>query len=519
MRLRFLVLLPALTACGGTHSDPAAGSGGMVGMGGAIGMGGSSSGGAPVVSSGGSAGSGGCLPFQSMQNGHCSPTFGGAFLPAGIVHDMAIAPDGSFYVVGVFDKAADFDPSEGVDMQTPAGGNDGFVTHFAADGSYLWTHTIGGVGAFAGVMNVAVAQDGTLILAGSCTGPVDLDPGPGTDIESETTPHSDGFIAKWDPTGALVTSARFTGEGESGGLQFNGLALGANSEVYAVGAAIGKVDLHLPLGDGTVSVASDMFGAFALSLGSDFKTRWGFAFLQSDFLSVSASPDGSVWIGGQFEGTVDFDPSVATNNQTSAGREDGVVLHVDAEGALLSATRAGGTDYDYITSVAAAADGSVYVLGSANPSDFQVSDVTPTAPADVTDIFFARLSDKGAPIWADVLGGPGSDTPTSLLATADGVIALGSAESPNVPFDRAGSVAWTGKPNSGFITKRHPDGSHVFTIPFGGSAYFVPQHIGLSATSMVVAGLYGGTPDLDPGPETFSFPMAENTYWVARFDL
>jgi hypothetical protein len=119
----------------------------------------------------------------------------------------------------------------------------------------------------------------------------------------------------------------------------------------------------------------------------------------------------------------------------------------------------------------------------------------------------------------DVLGGPGSDIPARLLATADGVIALGSAESPNVAFDRAGTLPWAGKPNSGFITKRRADGSHVFTIGFGGTAYFVPQWVALSATSMVVLGLYSGTPDLDPGPGTLTLPMAENTFWLARFDL
>jgi len=519
MHLRLLVLFAALTACGGTQSDPAVGTGGAVGMGGAVGTGGASSGGSPVVSNGGSAGSGGCLPFQSIQGGRCSPAFAGGFLPAGYVRDLAMAPDGSFYVVGVFEKATDFDPSAEVDLHTPASVTDAYVTHFAADGSYLWTNTIGSTGAPVGVTVAAVDQDGMLFIAGGYTGPADLDPGPGMDVVAETTPKSVAFIAKWDATGALVTSVRFPGDPAAGGLQFNGLALGANGEVYAVGALFGKVDLHLPAGDGTLSAASGVFHGFGLSLGSDLKTRWGFESAQSNFVDVSAGTQGSVWIAGYFEGTVDFDPSSATNDQTSAGHQDAIALHVDAEGALLSATRAGGTEYDAATGVSAAADGSAYVLGWANPSGFQVGGVTPAAPADISDIFFARLGESGAPTWVDVLGGPGSDTPTRLLATTDGVIALGSAESPNVAFDRAATLPWPGKPNSGFISQRRADGSHVSTIPFGGSAYFVPQHVALSATSMVILGLYGGTPDLDPGPETFALPIAENTYWVARFEL
>jgi hypothetical protein len=302
-------------------------------------------------------------------------------------------------------------------------------------------------------------------------------------------------------------------------MQFNGMALGDSGEILTVGAIQGKVDLDLPTGDGTVTIPSGQIHGFALSLGADLRTLWGFEFPHANFLDVSAGASGSVWIGGQFEGVVDFDPSAGTNTQTSAGEKDAILLHVGASGELLTATPAGGTGYDTLTSVSYAADGSVYLLGSVSPGGFQVAGLTPSGTADISDLFFVRLGADGRPAWADFLGGPNSEFPGHVLATKDGVIALGSAESPNVAFDRVGALPWTGKTNAGFITRRRSDGSHVFTMGLGGAAYLVPQHVVMSANSMVVAGIYNGTPDLDPGPGIASLATAENAHWLARFDL
>ncbi|HKO52627.1 MAG TPA: hypothetical protein VJV79_33195, partial [Polyangiaceae bacterium] len=449
-----------------------------------------------------------------------TPAFAGAVALAGFVRDLAMAPDGAFYVVGLFEKTIDFDPGAGVDLQTAAGGVDSFVTRFAADGSYLWTRTIGGALGFVGLTVAAVAPDGMLFLAGDYAGPVDLDPGAGTDIAPNAMPgFGGGFVAKWDPAGTLVAVVRFPGGPDAGSMQFNDMALGENGEILSAGAIQGKVDLHLPLGDGTVTIPSGQIDGFALSLGPDLRTLWGFEFPHVNFLDVSAGAAGSVWIAGQFDGVVDFDPSTGTNIQTSAGEKDAILLHVGASGEVLAATPAGGTGHDTLSSVSYAPDGSVYLLGSLSPGGFQIAGLAPSGTANGSDLFFARLGADGRPIWVDLLGGPSSEFPGHVLATEDGVLALGSAESPNVAFDRAGGLTWAGTTNAGFITRRRADGSHVFTMGLGGAAYLVPLHVAMSASSMVVAGIYNGTPDLDPGPGTASLPTAESAHWLARFQL
>ena len=80
--------------------------------------------------------------------------------------DIVLGADGSIYVTGVFRGTVDFDPGKGRDQHTAIGGYDVFVTRYAADGSYVGTHTFGRAGDDQSD-GIEVKPDGTVILTGS----------------------------------------------------------------------------------------------------------------------------------------------------------------------------------------------------------------------------------------------------------------------------------------------------------------------------------------------------------------
>ena len=99
---------------------------------------------------------------------------------------VAAVPDGDFYVSGLFQGTVDFDPGPGVHEVTrtvqETGVGDGFLAKYSARGDLLWVRTFAvPQGENLRVGDVATSGDGDrVVLVGSATAGVDLDPGPGT---------------------------------------------------------------------------------------------------------------------------------------------------------------------------------------------------------------------------------------------------------------------------------------------------------------------------------------------------
>ncbi len=73
-------------------------------------------------------------------------------------------------------------------------------------------------------------------------------------------------------------------------------------------------------------------------------------------ITLALDGGGNVYIGGEFEGTVDFDPNAGTQNLSSAGSVDAFLLKLDSNGDFVSVKHFGNTGYDQL--IALAIDGS-----------------------------------------------------------------------------------------------------------------------------------------------------------------
>nr|NIN00103.1 hypothetical protein [candidate division Zixibacteria bacterium] len=90
--------------------------------------------------------------------------------------------------------------------------------------------------------------------------------------------------------------------------------------------------------------------------GADSDTGW----------SATVDSSGNVYVTGEFQGTVDFDPGAGIDNHTSAGDEDIFLTRINSDGTYGWTKTMGGADIDRGWSATVDSSGNVYVAG-----DFQ----------------------------------------------------------------------------------------------------------------------------------------------------
>lgn len=126
-------------------------------------------------------------------------TFGGLGKESGAA--VAVDDTGAVFVTGRFRETVDFDPGPGVDVHTSESGENVFVTHLLADGSYGWTRTWGPNGGLTGRF-IGLDPFGDLWVAGSFWAyPPYVDFNPGCEVD---------LVGTFDPGGAETFVAKLT---------------------------------------------------------------------------------------------------------------------------------------------------------------------------------------------------------------------------------------------------------------------------------------------------------------------
>jgi len=269
---------------------------------------------------------------------------------------------------------------------------------------------------------VAIAPDGHYIVAGY------------TDSESGSIVGGrggvDALVAQISPDGTLLGYQTFGGSGED---RFTGVAIGADGGIVAVGFT-DSTDGDFPV---TRGVDGDR-DAVIVKLAADGSLLWVRAFGGSDydyFDSVAVAADGSiVAVGRSFSPDGDF---------PGTGEEHGVVVKLSGGGDLLWAKSYGGSEMDFLASVAIAANGSIAVAGASRSPDLYLQ-----TPQSTGDAFVALLSSSGEIVWAQKHGGEYSYF-ASVLFSGKNVIAAGAVGSLEAEYDASlvklsskGEILW-----------------------------------------------------------------------------
>lgn len=435
------------------------------------------------------------------------PTFEWAKHMGGSTTDIGYSittdTDGNIYVTGIFSGTADLNPGTGTANYTSNGLNDIFIQKLDSNGNLLWVKTMGSIYedyAF----SILVDSNGNIYTIGAFPESVDFDPNSGTTLLTSAGSF-DIFIQKLDTNGNLLWVKQLGNTHTDYGYS---LAMDTNGDLFATGFFRGTVDFNP--GSGSQNLTS--FGEsdiFLLKLDTNGNFIWvkqmgGSA---SDYgRSITTDGNNNIYMTGNFEGTVDFDPGTNVYNLTSAGDDDSFVLKLDPNGNLLWARQIGGSIEERGESISVDAQGNVYSTGTFMTTvDFNPGSGTNNfTAAGGTDVYVQKLDTNGNFVWANYMGGLGGDYSNSITTDTNGNAYVIGSFFNTANFDSGlGTTSLTSFGGYDIFIQKFDSAGHIDWVKqMGGTNYEFGYFITVETDGNIYStGTFSGVVDFNPGTE------------------
>ena len=232
-----------------------------------------------------------------------------------------------------------------------------------------------------------------------------------------------------------------------------------------------------------------------------------------DFITtMSVDPSGNVYIGGKFQGTVDFDPSVGGFAQhTAAGfgsTSDGFIAKYNSAGAFQWVVTFGNSTEDIVNNIKATSTG-VFVTGYFSNSadfdplgggDFQSTD------SGSRDMFIARYLPDGTLHFVNTAGSFDTDAGRSVSVDQNGDVFVAGVYYDQADFDPTNGdgtlYSWSGYDM--FLAKYNDDGDYLWAVTLGSVGTDEATSVVAIGDDVWVGGYYGGDFYADPNDSEFT---------------
>jgi len=331
---------------------------------------------------------------------------------------LATTPQGGVVASGFYQDTIDLDPSAGQDIHitNDTFEYDAYVVEIASNGTEVWGRTFAGTsfGANGTVGGVAVDSAGAVYVAGSFSGTVDFDPGPG---DASHTPPVDtsAFIVKLDSGGLFAWVRAFDDPDCTTFLQ--AITIATDGSIWAAGSlsagptcALGPERATYPIDD-----------VLIVKLGNAGATRtvWTVGEMDTDDgLAIAAGRNGAVYVGGMAADDVDMNPGPGVAKRWFGPHaQSGFVLALAADGTYQWSRVLSGASVD---TMASAPDGGVIVTGSSGQA------------------FVSRLTPNGDSVWTVPIGD--SSVSVQSVASSGTSFAIAGSSSGTEDFDPGPSL-------------------------------------------------------------------------------
>jgi hypothetical protein len=358
---------------------------------------------------------------------------------------IEIDDSSNVYLSGDFKGTADFDPSVFTATLTGYGfsSNPQYDCYFAkydSLGNYKYVRQIGGAGDDGNTL-MSIDSIGSVYISGLFSGSVDFDITSGVYILNSLTGYN--FLAKYDAAGNLLYAKN---------IAVNAITSSKKDKVgnvYIAGYFYGTADLDLSSALGTFTSQPGYYSSFFAKYDSNGNYIFSKVFDTKGYSGISLDIDttNSIFIGGSFSGTVDFDDSPSVANLSSMGSIDAYVAKYTASGNYAYAKAFGGTLDDRITPVCVSRNGSNLILsGTFNGVvDFDPSaSIAPLNSGTLAGLFIASYNSCMFPATQTSFNALNfcEANSTNLIAQSSGVINWYSSLSSSISLS-TGSVYTT----------------------------------------------------------------------------
>ncbi|HEU5060567.1 MAG TPA: hypothetical protein VFU21_28745, partial [Kofleriaceae bacterium] len=387
---------------------------------------------------------------------------------------IAVAPDGSVYVSGMFKDEASFGDAHVL----TANGVDGFLARLDPTGKTLWARGMGGEGDDVADA-VAIDPHGNAVVAGSFSSKLTLG-----DSTMESKGSDDMFVAALDKDGRRLWARRFGGPDSDG---LDGIAVDRAGNI----AVIGSYHSEMEVAKDDLFSGGDLDIALIM-LAPDGTPKWGRgwgAMGPDEGRAVAFDKDGNLYVLVEFSRVVDF----GGGKLQSGGNRDIGVIKLDPSGKHVWSRRFGGQLDELAVSLAVDDAGNAVLTGSFDDVlDF--GDGAPLHTAGRSDVFVAKLGPDGATLWAQKLGNTDEDIGAAVAVDAYGnVYAAGwfwkSLEVAGVPHKSKGKKDM-------FLAAFGPAGAPLWGRTFGDSEDDYGRGLAASGGAIYATGTFHKTMNL-----------------------
>ena len=263
--------------------------------------------------------------------------------------------------------------------------SDIFIAKYDPAGTMAWFKILGGPGYDEG-LSLDVDGPGNVVVTGSFEGEVDF----GGGVLSTPGADWDGFIAKYDPTGAHLWSRRF------GDIDYDaGVAVKIDNagNAFLTGYFQGAVSFG---GAELVSVGNDV-DIFLAKYDEDGNHLWSERFGGMSYESgygLAVDDNSNVFMTGYFDGTA----NLGGQNLVSDGSVDIFFAEYDAEGQHVSSQRYGDTTGDTGQAIAIDDLGNRYITGYYDGAvDFGGGELVALGTPDMFVVKYGRVTSAAGP--------------------------------------------------------------------------------------------------------------------------
>lgn len=181
--------------------------------------------------------------------------------------------------------------------------------------------------------------------------------------------------------------------------------------------------------------------------------------------ALDVGKDGSIYAGGVFEGTTDFDPGPEVVEKTAKGDTDSFIAKYTPDGKLLKVFAFGGPDSDDMSALAVGPDGNLVVVGSGGAFDLGPHAFKPDQQGDG---FAFGLTGDLEPTWLTPFSEEGYQDATEVAVAPDGSILVAGST-----LKKFSEVAGETDPSGGwnaFVAKLDKTGRQEWLRTYGGES-------------------------------------------------
>jgi len=381
---------------------------------------------------------------------------------------------GDLIIVGYFSGTIDFDPSSATMNLTASGTSDDlFIAKYLNTGTLAWAKKIGGASSES-IYDVTIDNNNNIVISGNVKGIVDVNPST-TVSNIGSAGVTTTFIAKYTNLGNFTWVKTFNSN-----INFYHLSCDKSGRVIATGKHKGTADFNpSPSTNNSLTASTNSDDIFIASYNSSGTYSWAKTFGNNNSVEefvndIFVDANNDIYVTGEFNGPVDFDPSSSSYYLTSTGGTPDVFFNkFKADGTFQFAKAITGVGKVHSKGIVVDKTGNIILAGT---FDYE-ADFDPTTSvkklssntASTYDVFIAQYSFTGTYKWAKRIGNTHSEQISGLQLTKNDNILLYGRFKGLVDFNPNSPVFNLTSPGSSTGSLAAPE---LFVLSIKNNGYF-----------------------------------------------